>query len=118
MGALKSTTEKWPTAREIAEALEVHVTSVQRRATKENWPYQETTVRGGQLRRYNPATLPRAVRLLWRKHKKENAAHPNHQMEALLGTVEELQAFILIQKNIMRKAMRLVADCRREFSMD
>jgi predicted DNA-binding transcriptional regulator AlpA len=50
------------TLREIAAALNMHKTSVLRRAEKEAWPYQEVPIRGGYQRRYDLDHLPQEVR--------------------------------------------------------
>ena len=47
---------------EIAEALGVVKRSVELRAKKESWPFEEIPVRGGRLRRYPLVTLPAPVR--------------------------------------------------------
>jgi putative transposase len=56
----------WPTASEIGRALEVHVTSVRRRATKEGWLFIEAPCNGGVEKRFDPASLPKEV---WRRVK-------------------------------------------------
>lgn len=46
---------------QISEALGLHRTSVMRRATRESWPYTERAIRGGKLRLYAAADLPKDV---------------------------------------------------------
>lgn len=50
------------TLAEIAEALDVHRTSVSRRATKEGWLSEEVSVLGGKQRLYPLASLPKDLR--------------------------------------------------------
>ena len=48
---------------DIAEALGVHRTSAQRRATREKWAFQETDGRGGKEKRYLVGQLPKTVQV-------------------------------------------------------
>lgn len=48
-------------AREIALALGLHKSVIEKRANKEGWPYTEVAVRGGKRRLYTVAKLPSRV---------------------------------------------------------
>lgn len=48
---------------EIAKSLDQHETSVRRRSLKENWPFDETTGRGGKIKRFKLEHLPQDVQL-------------------------------------------------------
>jgi putative transposase len=48
---------------EIAEALKVHKTSVQRRSNKEAWPFSKKAVQGGKSKCFPFDTLPKDVQL-------------------------------------------------------
>lgn len=49
------------TMAEVAEALGIRKQGVQRRATREAWPFEEVAVRGGKKRLYKTADLPRVI---------------------------------------------------------
>lgn len=66
-----------PSANTIGEALSITARAVKRRAARENWPFQEQTVRGGTRRLYIVASLPADVRDAFLSHLIESApAHP------------------------------------------
>jgi len=73
---IKSTTDKWPTAGEIAAALGVLKRAIQRRATKEAWSYEEESCNGGRRRRFDPAALPKDVRRQLKNHRLEQQIKP------------------------------------------
>jgi putative transposase len=66
--------------REIAQAMGRHKTAAERRATREGWPFQERTTRGGRQRIYPLASLPpdvqAAVLLARRQPSPEQPAAP------------------------------------------
>jgi transposase InsO family protein len=54
---------------EIAEALRVHVRSVQLRAKRENWPFLTDMVRGGAVRVFPLRHLPEEIRIQVARHR-------------------------------------------------
>jgi putative transposase len=54
-------------AKQIAELKQVSVQYVHKRATKEGWPFEESTCRGGSQKRYPLSGLPDDIQILYNK---------------------------------------------------
>jgi len=57
--------------REIADAMQVNKTVIEKRAAREAWPYTEITVRGGKQRFYSSKSLPDAVHIAVLLHRRK-----------------------------------------------
>ncbi len=78
------------TLKDIAAALGVSKRGIEIRATRESWPYQAESVRGGQRRVYPLPTLPAEVRKAvetWRVNQERAALIQEHQHGKQNGAV-------------------------------
>jgi hypothetical protein len=57
------------TAREISVAANLSKRGIEKRAAKENWPFEEIAQRGGLQRHYPLATLPAELQAAVRSHR-------------------------------------------------
>jgi len=80
--------------KDISEVLGVKGHTVTRRANKENWPYQESTVRGGKKRLYILDSLPSEIRNAIAMHRVAEELNQQTALEQARLQVQQLEKSI------------------------
>ena len=90
----------------ISDALGISRRSVERRAAKESWAFEECPVRGGKQRYYHLTTLPKDI---------QDALQRNAIAAALPAVAEKIAAPVVIQapEHSLTDAQRLERDARK-----